>query len=222
MPEYSRAAMAAASNEKLSWIVGLSLALGACGSTTAGSKDGAGGGSASADPDGSMTAPAARGAVVFSLQPLSPLVPGKLCPVAKLTNSIPTVTGPNMLDGDTYLHHIVDGEGAAAVSCKVSGNLRFTFEGSLQLGPLAFEIQNGVLGDDRLGTADITVKDVQDLPVFLTSAAPCSVDATSSGDRNFQVKAGSIWARFDCASVEQAPSDSCAASGVFVLENCER
>jgi hypothetical protein len=202
-------------------VAGLSLALGACGNTKSDSKDGAGGDGTSTDPDGPMTAPAARGAGVFSLRPLNPLPPGKACPVLELTSSIPTAAGPDMLDGDTYLHHIVDGEGAATLSCKVSGNLRFTFEGSLQLGPLALEIQNGVLGDDRLGTADITVANAQDLSGSLTSAGPCSIDAMSSAGQNFQVTEGSIWAGFECPSVERPPSESCAASGVFVLENCE-
>lgn len=208
-------------------VVGLGLLLGACGSaksgsTKGGSQDGAGGDGAAMDPDGSMTAPAAQGAGVFSLRALSPAIPGKLCPVVALTSGIPTATGPSMLDADTYLDNIVDGEGGAAVSCKVSGNLRFTFEGSLQLGGQALKVQNGVLGDDGLGTADITVVDAQHFPGSLASPAPCSIDATSSPGQNFQVKAGSMWAAFDCPSIERAPSDSCAASGVFVLENCER
>lgn len=203
-------------------VVGLSLLLGACGSTKTGSKDGAGGDGAATDPDGSMTAPAAQGAGVFSLRAPSPAVPGKLCPVVALTSSIPTATGPSMLDEDTYLENIVDGEGAAAVSCRVSGNLRFTFEGSLQLGGLALKIQHGALGDDRLGTADITVVDAQHFPGSLSSPMPCNVDATNSAGQNFQVKVGSMWAAFDCPSVEQVPSDSCAASGVFVLENCQQ
>lgn len=203
-------------------VVGLSLLLGACGSTKTGSKAGAGGDDTGTPPDDSMVAPAARGAGVFSLRAQSPAVPGKLCPVAALTTGIPKADGPNMLDADTYVSHIVDGEGMAAMSCKVSGNLRFAFEGSLRLGAVALEIQNGVLGDDRLGTADVTLRDAQHFSGALASAAPCTIDATNGAGQNFQVAAGSMWARFDCPSVEQVPSDSCAATGVFVLENCEQ
>lgn len=166
--------------------------------------------------------PAAQGAGVFSLSAPSVETPGKMCPVASLTNALPGVNGPSMLDANTYMKHIVDGEGEAAVSCTVSGTSSFTFEGSLQLGRLALKITNGVLGDDKTGTADITVTDGQNLSGSLTSPAPCSIDATTTSDQTFQIKPGSMWAGFDCPSVEQAPSESCAASGIFVLENCER
>ena len=201
-------------------VVGLSVLLGACGATKSGSKAGAGGDGTV--PDDSMMSPAARGAGVFSLRAQSPAIAGKMCPVATLTSSIPKSDGPNMLDSDTYVNHIVDGEGAAAVSCKVSGNLRFSFEGTLRLGSVSLEIQNGTLGDDRLGSADIAVRDAQNFAGALASPTPCSIDAMTGAGQYFQVKAGSMWAAFDCPSVEQAPSDFCAASGVFVLENCEQ
>lgn len=195
------------------WVLGVSSALLACGETKLGNGLGI-------EPD--VMVPAAQGAGVFSLRAQSPAIQGKMCPVVSLTSALPAVDGPSMLDANTYVKHIADGEGTAAVSCKVSGNLRFTFEGSLQLGRVALKIQNGVVGDDKLGTADVTVADAQNLQGSLSSATPCSIDATNSAGQNFQVKAGSMWAAFDCPSVEQAPSDSCAASGVFVLENCER
>ena len=194
-------------------VLGFSSVLLACGETKLGN-------ALSIEPD--VMLPAAQGAGVFSLRGQSPPIQGKACPVVSLTSALPAVDGPSMLDANTYVKHIADGEGAATVSCKVSGNLRFTFEGSLQLGRVALKIQNGVLGDDRLGTADITVADAQALQGSLSSATPCSIDATNSAGQQFQVKAGSIWAAFDCPSVEQPPSSSCAASGVFVLENCEQ
>jgi len=128
-----------------------------------------------------------------------------------------------MLDDKTYLHHAVDGEGAAKLSCQVVGDYAsaFTFEGQIQLGAKALTIKNGQLGTDHQGAATISLTDTSHLPTTLTSfLMGCSVDASTALDGHLQVKPGSMWASFQCATVEAPPSDLCAAEGLFVLENC--
>lgn len=193
------------------WVLGFSSALLACGATKL---PGLG-----SEPD--VMAPAPQGAGVFTLRAPSAAIRG-MCPVESLTSAIPAVSGPGMLDADTYVEHIVDGEDAAAVGCRVEGSSSFSFEGSLGLGPVELRIANGMLGVDKTGIADVVLVDPRNFQGSLMSTASCSIDAATSPGQNFQVKPGSMWASFDCPSVEQAPDVSCAASGIFVLENCER
>lgn len=207
-------------------VLGLSCWLPACGATKSNPSE-ASGGDGSSDgsggvPSGVLAPPPSQGAGIFSLRAPSPPIPGKMCPSGQSTSSVPATEGPNVLDADTYVAHIIDGENGAEVSCKVSVDSGITFEGTLRLGSVSLRIDSGVLGADNTGTADITLRDAQAFSGALTSPAPCSIDATSSPTQNFQVKAGSMWASFRCPSVEQVPTDSCMASGVFVLENCER
>jgi hypothetical protein len=138
------------------------------------------------------------------------------------TTGIPAPTGAGDLDADTYLHKVIDGEDAAVFKCKVLGTSTFSFEATMQQAGRGLVITNGTLGEDRTGSADVTLTDSQHLATSLASSAPCKVDAAMGPVNNFQVKAGSMWASFDCATVEAQPSDSCKASGFFVLENCDQ
>jgi hypothetical protein len=194
--------------------------LAACAGT---SSDGGGGGGIIPDLTGGVRPPPAQGASVFTVQSASPAPAGKTCPVVTSTGAIPEVAGIGALDADTYQEKIVDGDHAAQVRCKVAvGADGSSFEGLLQLGARSFSIQNGVLGADRKGTADVNLRDDTALSVTFSSGGPCTIDGAAGVSNNFQVKAGSMWASFSCPSVEAAPSDYCRASGFFVLENCER
>lgn len=201
----------------------VSCLLGACSGTDA-SDDGSGaaGAASSGEPgDGSGVKPPAQGAVVFALQGVSPAPAGKVCPVAAGTSAIPSASETETLDADTYLHKVIDGEGGVAFSCKVIGTSSYSFDATIRQAGRGLQIKNGMLGADGKGTAAITVTDSQRLSTSLTSTS-CVIDADASSGMGLQVKAGSMWARFDCAAVEAAPSDSCKASGYFVLENCDQ
>jgi hypothetical protein len=91
----------------------------------------------------------------------------------------------------------------------------------VQLAGRALRLENGSLSADGIGTADVTIIDSQFLsPSLLASNEPCVVSAMKSAGNNFQIKAGSMWAKFTCAAVEAPPTSACAADGIFVLENC--
>ena len=164
--------------------------------------------------------PPAQGA--FSLYITTPAAAGGPCPVARTSSSIPLVDGPDGLRADNYQQNVIDGNEGAVVSCSVSGTSTFAFEGVLEQAGRSFELSNGVLSVDRRGSADITLVDSQLLPTAFLSSTPCTVDAVKSPFNNFQVKPGSMWARFDCAVVEAAPGAACAANGFVVFENCDQ
>jgi hypothetical protein len=212
------------------WVIG-------CGGNSQGSKGSDAGGDGDAGASGGnlggaggVAAPPAQGAFWAKVSTVSPLPAGKTCPVgASLSFDLPAVdpTGapPQTLDADTYLHKLIDGEDAAEVKCAVKGASSYTLEGTITLGAKSLAISSGTLGADKTGTARITLRD-SGTPGFSGAlsapSANCMLDAAAAAGNNFQVKAGSIWAHFSCASVEQAPSDYCHAEGYFVLENCDQ
>jgi len=172
--------------------------------------------------------PPAQGAFWANVKSVSPAPAGKMCPSgASLTFEVPT-TDPTLgqtLDANTYVVHKIDGEDQAEVSCTVKGGGPFTLEGTIKLGSKALSISGGTIGTDKKGTARITLQD-SGTPGFSGAlSAPSAnyvIDAAAATGNNFQVKAGSIWAHFECPSVEQPPSGYCKADGFFVLENCNQ
>jgi len=174
--------------------------------------------------------PPAQGAFWVNVKSVSPSPAGKMCPSgASLTFDVPAVeltSGvPETLDGDTYLHKLIDGEDRAEVTCAVQGESAFTLEGTIRLGNKSLTLSSGTLAADKKGMARVTLRDsgTPGFPGTLSStSANCTLDAAAAAGNNFQVKAGSIWAHFSCPSVEQAPTDYCQASGYFVLENCQQ
>jgi len=208
-----------------------------CGGEAQGSKAYAGDGGAGAGEPGASEGgrgggpapPPSQGAFWANVKSVSPSPAGKTCPVgASLSFDLPAVDPvsipPRTLDADTYVENVVDGEDTAEVKCSVKGASSFTLEGTIARGTKSLAISDGTLGADRKGTARVTLKD-SETPGFSghlsAPAANCTIDAAAGVGNNFQAQAGSIWAHFACASVEQAPSDYCQAQGYFVLENCD-
>ena len=164
--------------------------------------------------------PPAQGAFLATVKAASSPPNGRSCPSSiSFTYDVPSIqaTKPlEALDENTYLHRTIDGEDNASVSCKVVGSSTFTFKGRIVLGGRALTVASGTLGADKKGTAQVTVTSSENLSGSLISPmANCLVEA-------YQVKAGSMWASFNCPSVEAPPSDYCSANGFFVLENCEQ
>jgi hypothetical protein len=209
------------------WVVG-------CGGASEGSKssgDGDGGdGAVGSGGRRGGTPPPAQGAFWANVKAVSPSPAGKTCPSgSSLTFDLPAVDPTRIpsetLDADTYRHPLVDGEDAAEVACAVKGTSSYTLEGTIKLGNKSFALSDGTLGADKTGTARITLRDSGNPGFSGALSAPsanCAIDAAAANNNNYQVKAGSMWAHFSCASVEQAPSDYCEAEGYFVLENCEQ
>ena len=214
-------------------VLGLLSVVVACGATSSNPKDApaagapnggtAGAGDGEPAGGGAPLGPPAQGAVSTLLKAASPPVAGKSCPAgAAVASTVPTVTDPSeALDEDTYVHRVIDGEEGATVACRVaaSGTDTVTLQGSISQGGRALRIDDGLTGSHQ-GAARITIIDTTHLASPLTSPASTCVLDFSSGA--FQIKAGSVWGKFTCPSVESAPSDYCAASGVFVLENCDQ
>jgi hypothetical protein len=173
--------------------------------------------------------PASQGAFIASVRSVSPAPVGKMCPSgAALTFDVPNLndkTPAEDLDGDTYLHKIIDGEDASKVTCTVKGKSSFSFGGRIELGARALEITGGTMDASMKGTARITLTN-SGTPGFSHAlsapSANCVIDASAMTAGGLQVKAGSMWASFSCPSVEAQPSDYCKADGFFVLENCSQ
>lgn len=182
-----------------------------------GSEGGADGGASAGDTF--QPAPTARGAMTFTVKPPSPLPAGKACPTgAGFTSELPAGNGPT---ASSYLEHVVDGEGGAAVSCRVAGDTTFEISGRVQLAGRALRIEDGIVSADEPGTASITIIDSERLTTALRGPS-CVLSLEADAPSSLQIKPGSVWASFSCPSVESAPSDYCQASGFFVLENCDQ
>jgi len=179
--------------------------------------------------------PPAQGAVRVTVQSASPAIAGKSCPVTNLVYDVPHVIEPmdpskprETLTESTYVHHIIDGQDGATVHCSVSGGPTFTFNGHVALGGRALDISGGTVAANLMGTARITVTDTAEATSgFSHSLAspgtdPCVIKVVTPQSGVAQVKKGSIWASYTCASVEASPSDGCSSAGVFVLENCDQ
>lgn len=166
----------------------------------------------------------AQGALNTTVSSVSPPVAGKACSAgAAFTYEVPEVRTDHpgdILTSSNYDYHVIDGANRASVKCSVTGGPTFRFSGDLALDGEGFEISNGVVDASNKGTATVTIKNSQHLSSSLISPAPCTIDVAIGANNKPQIKAGSIWATFTCPSVESPPSDSCAATGVFVLENC--
>ncbi len=176
--------------------------------------------------------PPAQGAFNVSVYSVSPPVANKMCPSgAALTYEVPDVPLPTpahpdsqTLDGNTYLHKIIDGENSSTVHCSIKAGAAISFEGRISLGGEAIEISSGTLPDKKSGTARITFSKSSN-PGFSHSlsspAGGCAVQAVVT-DKGIQAKAGSMWASFSCAGIDYEPSDHCRSEGFFVLENCDQ
>jgi len=173
--------------------------------------------------------PPAQGAFIASVKPASPQPAGKSCPTSAITYDVPIVrekmaNPPEFLTQDRYIRKIVDGDGGASVSCSVTGGSTFKFSGKIQQGDRGLSFSDGTIGADKKGTARITVikSGSPGFPTMISPMANCTIDAAKANGNNFQIKAGSMWASFNCATVESPPTDSCSSDGFIVFENCDQ
>ena len=198
--------------------------LAGCGGTSSPGESSTEGGSGSSPPNVSdPNEPPAQGAVLFQVRPASPQPTGLSCPTSSFTAGIPdtSLMPTDTLSDTSYTQKVVDGEGGVAFSCRVASENGWEFAGEIVLGGRSFRISEGQLPAQGDGSASIRITDALRLEGSMASSEPCVVQAMStSGTGNLQIKAGSMWASFDCAAVEAPPTSSCAAAGYFVLENC--
>jgi hypothetical protein len=115
----------------------------------------------------------------------------------------------------------VNGETDSRITCRVSGTTTFELSANAEKGATAFVVRNGVVEQDGVGTATLSMAAQQSAGAMLTSAeAGCVLDVSR---QPFQVAPGNVWARFDCPAVTSPnmPGATCTATGEFVFENCE-
>jgi hypothetical protein len=139
------------------------------------------------------------------------------CPTTSLTIDLPKAEGPN---SDQYPAHLVDGEAAAQVSCRVAST-----------DADAYEVE-GVLasGGTRLLISDLTIADNQgdgvvmfgDSSQFSESYTGLCQFLTREAGTSLQIKAGSLWGSFACSSLTTQGGVARRATGFFILENCDQ
>jgi len=122
---------------------------------------------------------------------------------------------------------VFDGDSGLNARCRVAGEGPYTFTASVRAtagaksGSVTMTIVEGQMSANGAGTARMS---------FVSAAGPgsigngtCSLTAvpTSEGPG---VKAGALWATFQCTGLTQdnTPSVNCSANGEVLLENCSQ
>jgi hypothetical protein len=161
--------------------------------------------------------PPSQGGVSINIGPASPQPDGTSCQ---------RTTGHNALIGNPPPTQsakggpVVDGEGGAEVSCRVSGAGRFSVSGKVKAGSVTFSLRGGELSaeKDGTGTGSVASFDTKGLNLSAPTTTPCTLTTV-------QVKAGAAWGRFECNAYvdSQSPTNAhCRSTGVFLLENCDQ
>lgn len=150
--------------------------------------------------------------------------PGTTCP-ATGSNGLgdpPPSAGPLRAGG-----RITDGNSDVDVKCTVRGESSFAVSAEIAQGPLKFNVSGGTI-DSATGTGTFNASFFSPAAgnSFATEDEPCQFDlSTQAGQEDApQVKAGTLFARFNCPTVwnrGSATPAACGASGVLVLEYCE-
>lgn len=163
---------------------------------------------------GSSTPPPAKGGVQFNVLTAGQNAPAnEACDINTSPFSIAKLPPSDQSAGTP----IVDGEGNASVTCRVSGSGSYSFSGTLQLSASSFSVQSGTVSKDGTGHAEMQVYNPVNNGVTLSSpqGAPCAIKIV-------QAAPGRIWASFACDGLESQPSIYCGASGWFVFEDCDQ
>ena len=157
--------------------------------------------------------------VEINSAPLADTPPGRKCTIlgysAQIGNPPPSKSSPGK--------RVVDGEGGASVTCKVSksGDV-FKFQGKTTHKKVSF-FASGEVTKGGAGTARVTEYDPESLRTMGNPTdTPCVVSVADP----FEVANGRIYAEFHCpAFVDISQPDAelfCEAEvGWFVFENCD-
>ncbi len=148
---------------------------------------------------------------------------GPVCPDSGYTYNIGNPTPPSRTaTGDS----LVDGKGAS-ISCSVrpsgagyafSGTIAGTTTQGTPSNKVTVSFTSGVVDASGKGTANVSVFTTRLGNPFNNGATPCTITVLQS-----QVKPGSIWATFECASIVNPPDQTCgvSAESTIVFENCD-
>jgi len=178
--------------------------------------------------------PAPRGNLVFTLTGCTTYSGGV---GAQLGQDVPVATKSVQLpatDGTRPGRRIEDGQEGSSISCTVDGGDTNRIEARIsgtQSHPSAQFVENvGIVISDGFlqktetggtGQANITLH-TGGVYYRTPEGGSCTLSLESSRtDNQFTVDAGRVYARFDCAALEDPPTTGCRASGAFVLERCE-
>jgi hypothetical protein len=161
--------------------------------------------------------PPSQGGVSITISPASPQPPETSCQRTTGHSALIGNPAPNQSARGTP---VVDGEGGAEVSCRVSGAGRFSVSGKVKANAVTFNLRGGQMSaeKDGTGTGSVASFDVKGLTLGAPTSTPCTLTT-------IEVKAGAAWGRFECNAYidSQSPTSAhCRATGVFLLENCEQ
>jgi hypothetical protein len=118
------------------------------------------------------------------------------------------------------LARLIDGQEGAGVSCAVSGDGSFSFNGKVEKQPFSFYIGGSVSGTS--GTAAVNAYSPATLNMSSPSSAPCTVSIKA--EKGQEVASGRIWGEYSCPEFTDPSSPSqtsCACSGYILFENCQ-
>lgn len=161
---------------------------------------------------GDAAGPPAEGAVALSIHAASNAGTGYGCDIS--TTVVLGGEGPN---GNSQGVTWVDGQDSHDISCVVSGDGTYRFQGEIRSGIGRFSV-SGDLVKGGVGTANVNL--------FETGSALglAQDDCEISGSGNYMVEDGAIWAGFNCSKL-RAPDDIytwCSAQGTFVFKSCDK
>ncbi|HKY35839.1 MAG TPA: SUMF1/EgtB/PvdO family nonheme iron enzyme [Polyangiaceae bacterium] len=164
--------------------------------------------------------PPARGAFSVSF-PADPPPPSfKSCPVRGETREAPAVALPEeKLSPTSYQHALVHGQAGAVVHCSLQQDSPLGFSAVLRSGSQRLAFKDVVFGADFAGTGSVLITDRDEIGSLFSVPGTCPFHVFKDSAGLPQAAPNKIYGSFDC-SVESPPNTSCAAKGIFVLENC--
>lgn len=165
-------------------------------------------------PPEALPIPAQGAMSVDLIMPCMTLGGSPNCPTTSVTIELPSDEGPT---DNQYPAHLVDGEAGAQVSCRVAGSDTYEVEGVLASGGARLLISSLTLAGDK-GDGVVMFADPAQ---FAESYSGSCRFLTRSPGTSLQIKPGSLWASFDCASLASQGGSARGATGFFILENCE-
>ncbi len=129
-------------------------------------------------------------------------------------------TGQSLSADETVL----DGRGGFHVSCSVkpSGS-GFSVAAEISDADITVTVSNGTVAGSSppSGTATLYLTTTQSLNTY--TGTGCTFTATAT-DGVFKVEPGSLWAQYNCDSVQdpQNASKTCSPRGVIIVTGCDR
>jgi hypothetical protein len=152
--------------------------------------------------------PAAEAGVHIEIRQSSTRPSGTNCSTTATTQDFGNPSPTAQVAGST----IIDGESGSRINCSVKAGDVFSVSGSVRAGNLTFDVVDGQVPSSGTGKGTISVYTPETYDLQDTACDIVGID----------VKAGAIWASFNCQNLAKPPSTVCGAKGFFVFQNCTK